>query len=73
LLAAWLAQIDLPFPSEGPTDLDALLRASFVLIGVGLLVGVAGHLTGIKAIVALGIGLVMVGTVVFVVAIAGYG
>lgn len=71
MLAAWLAQLS--FPTDGPTDLDALLRASFVLIPLGLIVGVLGHLTGIRAVVALGIGLVMAGTVVFVVAIAGYG
>jgi hypothetical protein len=74
LLAAWLAQIDLPsLGSEGPDDLDALLRASFLLIPIGLVVGIAGHLTGLRAIVAIGIGLVMVGTLIFVVAIAGYG
>ena len=73
MLAAWLAQIDLPFPSDGPNDLDALLRVSFALIPVGLIVGIAGHLTGVRAIVALGIGLVMVGTAAFLVAIAGYG
>jgi hypothetical protein len=74
LLAAWLAQIDLPsLGSEGPDDLDALLRASFLLIPLGLIVGIAGHLTGLKSIVATGIGLVMLGTVVFIVAIAGYG
>lgn len=74
MLAAWLAQIDLPsLGSEGPDDLDALLRASFLLIPGGMLVGVAGHLTGVRAIVALGILLVMLGTVMFIVAVAGYG
>jgi hypothetical protein len=74
LLAAWLAQIDLPsLGSEGPGDLDALLRASFVLIPVGLIVGIGGHLTGVRAVIALGIALVMLGTIFFVVAIAGYG
>jgi hypothetical protein len=74
LVAEWLAQIDLPsLGSEGPDDLRSLLSASFLLIPLGMLVGIVGHLSGLKTVVGTGVALVMLGTIFFVIAIAGYG
>jgi hypothetical protein len=57
----------------GPDNLHALLRASFVLLGAGLVLGVLGHLTQLKAMVATGIALVFVGAAFFVVAVGQFG
>jgi cytochrome c oxidase subunit IV len=74
LLAAWFAQIDLPsLDQSAPGGLRSLLNASFLLLPVGLLVGVVGHMIGVRAVVAIGIALVMLGSLIFVIAIASYG
>jgi hypothetical protein len=74
LLAVWFAQIDLPsLDQQGPDGLRVLLDASFLLMPLGLLVGIFGHMAGIRTIVGIGIALVMVGTLLFMVAAAGYG
>jgi hypothetical protein len=58
---------------SGPDDLHALLTASFVLLGTGLVLGALGHLTQLKAVVATGIALVFVGAAFFVVAVGQFG
>jgi len=58
---------------SGPDDLHALLTASFVLVGTGLVLGTLGHLTQLKAVVATGIALVFVGAAFFVVAVGQFG
>jgi hypothetical protein len=58
---------------SGPDDLHSLLTASFVLLGSGLVVGVLGHLTQLKPVVATGIALVFVGAAFFVVAVGQFG
>jgi hypothetical protein len=57
----------------GPDNLHALLRTSFILLGAGLVLGVLGHLTQLKAMVATGIALVFVGAAFFVVAVGQFG
>ncbi|MGH2783085.1 MAG: hypothetical protein ACRDLA_17090, partial [Thermoleophilaceae bacterium] len=61
---AWLlAQIDLPgLGEEGPDDLRSLLAVSFILIGVGFVIGVLGHVTQLRALVIAGIVLIFAGT-----------
>ena len=73
--SALLAQIpDLPgLGEEGPNDLQSLLTWCFILLAAGFAVGVVGHLTRTRALVAVGIGVVMVGSLVFVLAIGRYG
>jgi len=70
----FLLAVDLPGLGEaGPDDLHALLTASFVLLGSGLVLGALGHLTQLKALVATGIALVFVGAAFFVVAVGQFG
>ena len=75
MLAALLAQIpDLPgLGGEGPDDLESLLTWCFILLVVGFALGVVGHLTRSRTLVAIGITVVMVGSAVFVLAIGRYG
>jgi hypothetical protein len=75
LLAALVAQIpELPgLGDEGPGDLESLLTLCFVLMAGGFAVGLLGHLIRSRLLVGLGIAVVMVGTVVFAVAVGRYG
>ena len=69
-----LAAIDLPGLSDsGPSDLRALLTTSFVLVTAGMVIGVLGHLTQLKAVVATGIALVFCGAAFFVIAVGQFG
>ena len=75
MLAAWLAQgPDLPgLGDEGPGDVGSLMNLCFILLVAGFAIGVLGHLTRTRALVAIGIGVVMVGSAVFVLAVGRYG
>jgi hypothetical protein len=75
LLAAVVAQIpDLPgLGDEGPDNLESLLTLCFVLMGLGFGIGVLGHIIRSRVLVAIGIVVVMAGTVVFVLAVGRYG
>jgi len=69
-----LAQVDLPsLGNEGPDDLRTLLTISFVLLPLGFAIGVLGHLTGIRALVATGVILILVASAFFVVAVGQFG
>ena len=61
-----------PLPSS-PDDLHSLLTASFVLVGTWMVLGVIGHLTQLKAVIATGIALVFAGGAFFVVAVGQFG
>ena len=58
---------------QGPGDLDSLLTTTFVLMGVGFGIALLGHLSGIRALIAIGVLVVLVGSGVFVVASGRYG
>jgi hypothetical protein len=75
LLAALVAQIpDLPgLGDEGPDNLESLLTICFVLLGAGFAIGVLGHLIRSRALVAIGVAVVMAGSLVFVLAVGRYG
>jgi hypothetical protein len=74
LLAAWFAQIDVPsLDPQAPEGLRVLVESSLVLMPIGLIVGVLGHIIKSPVVVGIGIALVMAGTAIFFVAIAGYG
>ena len=75
MLVAWLAQgPDLPgLGDEGPGDVGSLMNLCFILLVVGFVIGVLGHLTRTRALVAIGIAVVMVGSAVFVLAVGRYG
>jgi hypothetical protein len=75
VLVAWLAQgPDLPgLGDRGPNDLEGLLTLCFVMLGGGFGIGVLGHLTGSRTVVAIGITVVMLGSAAFVLAVGRYG
>jgi hypothetical protein len=74
LLAALLAQVDLPgLGQEGPDDLRSLLTMSFILLAVGFVIGVIGHVTQLRPLVIAGIVIIFVATAFFVVAVGEYG
>jgi hypothetical protein len=74
LLVALLAQVDLPgLGREGPDDLRSLLTTSFALLVIGFVVGVIGHVTQIRPLVAAGILLIFASTAFFVIAVGEYG
>ena len=54
-------------------ELHALVTASFVLLGAGLVIGALGHLTQLKPLVATGIALVFAGAACFLVAVGRFG
>jgi hypothetical protein len=58
---------------EGPGDLDSLLTTTFVLMGVGFVIALLGHMTRTRALIAIGILVIMLASGVFVVAIGRYG
>ena len=58
---------------EGPGDLESLLTTSFVLMGVGFVIALLGHMTRTRILIAIGVLVVMVGSAVFVLAIGRYG
>lgn len=58
---------------EGPGDLDSLLTTTFVLMGVGFVITLLGHLTRTRALIAIGVLVVLVGSGVFLVAVGRYG
>jgi hypothetical protein len=69
-----LVALELPGLGEaGPDDLRSLLTASFVLLASGLVLGVLGHITQLKGLVATGIALVFAGAAFFVVAVGQFG
>ena len=69
-----LLALDLPGLGEaGPDDLHSLLNASFVLVAVGMVLGVLGHITQLKALVITGIAMVFAGAAFFVVAVGQFG
>jgi hypothetical protein len=74
LLAGLLAQVDLPgLGQEGPDDLRSLLTMSFILLAVGFVIGVIGHVTQLRPLVIAGIVVIFVATAFFVVAVGQYG
>jgi hypothetical protein len=74
LLAALLAQVDLPgLGREGPDDLRSLLTTSFILLVLGFVIGVIGHVTQLRPLVAAGIMVIFVATAFFILAVGQYG
>jgi hypothetical protein len=71
---ALLAQVDLPsLGGEGSGGVERLLAVFFVLMGVGFLLGILGHVIKSRTLVGIGIALIMVSTAVFLVAVARQG
>jgi hypothetical protein len=74
LLPVLLAQVDLPgLGQEGPDELRSLLTMSFILLTLGFVIGVIGHVTQLRAVVIAGILIIFAATAFFVVAVGEYG
>ena len=70
-LATVLGQVKLP--GSGPDELQRLLTLFYLLLGVGFFLGVIGHIVQSRTLVMVGIGMVFIGTGLFMVAIGAYG
>ena len=69
-----LAQIDLPsLGREGPDDLEQLLAGFYALFALGFLVAVAGHVVKSRVLQGAGIAMVMLGTLLFILAVGSEG
>jgi hypothetical protein len=71
---AFLTALDLPsLGREGPDDLHTLLTTSFVLMVVGFVIGVLGHLSQSRTLVTIGVTIVFAATIAFVLAVGRFG
>lgn len=71
---AVLAQFpSVPDPGEGSGGLHWLLNSFYLLLGLGFLIAVAGHITKLRGLVIIGITLIFAGTALFLVAVGGNG
>jgi hypothetical protein len=59
--------------NSGPDDLRSLLTIALVLMGSGMGLGILGHLTQLRGLVATGIALVFAGAAFFLVAVGQFG
>jgi hypothetical protein len=58
---------------SGPDDLRSLLTVALLLMGSGMALGILGHLTQLRGLVAVGVALVFAGAAFFVVAVGQFG
>lgn len=73
-LLSILGQLGIPDPGQNSSqDLQRLLDVFYVLLGVGFLVAIAGHLAGSRTMVIVGVAMIFIGTAVFMVAVGAYG
>ena len=73
-LASLLAQLPpLPSPGEGSEGFQTMMRLFALLMGFGFLIGIAGHVVKVRALVLVGVLLVFAATGLFLVAVATHG
>lgn len=73
-LAVVIAQLPpLPSPGEGSESFRRMMAIFGTLMGVGFLVGIAGHIVKVRTLVAVGVLLVFIATGLFLVAVAQHG
>jgi hypothetical protein len=73
-LLSILGQLGIPDPGQDSSEeLQRLLDVFYVLVGVGFLVAIAGHLFDSRTLVIVGIAMFFIGTAVFMVAVGAYG
>jgi hypothetical protein len=70
---ALLAQVNVPSPGEPSDALARWITIFFVLMGLGFVFGIVGHLTKSRVLVGVGVALVMLSSAVFVVAVVRQG
>jgi hypothetical protein len=73
-LATVIAQLPpLPSPGEGSDSFQTMMRLFAILMGFGFVLGIAGHVVQVKALVLVGVLLVFGATGLFLVAVATHG
>ena len=73
-LATVIAQLPpLPDPGEGSDSFQAMMRLFAILMGLGFLIGIAGHVVKFRSLVLVGVLLIFGATVLFLVAVATHG
>ena len=73
-LATVLAQLPpLPSPGEGSHSFQRMMALFGILMGAGFIIGIAGHITKFRTLVAVGVVLVFAATGLFLVAVAQHG
>ena len=68
-----LAQFNVPSPGHPSDALGRWVAIFFVLMGLGFIFGVAGHVIKSRTLVAIGVALIMVSTAIFLIAVARQG
>jgi hypothetical protein len=72
--ATVIAQLPpLPSPGEGSDSFQTMMRLFAVMMGLGFLLGISGHVVKVKALVLVGVLLVFGATGLFLVAVATHG
>ncbi|HEX8075855.1 MAG TPA: hypothetical protein VF545_12850 [Thermoleophilaceae bacterium] len=73
-LAAVLAQFpSVPDPGQGSGGLRGLLNAFYVLLAVGFLVALVGHVIKARTMIITGLVMIFAGTIAFLVAVGSSG
>jgi hypothetical protein len=73
-LASVIAQFPpLPSPGEGSEGFQRMMAIFGVLMGLGFVIGIAGHLTRSKILITAGVLLIFAATGLFLVAVAQHG
>ena len=73
-LAAVLAQFpSVPNPGEGSSNLQQLLNVFYVLLGLGFLIALAGHIVKSRTLIIVGVSMLFAGTGAFLIAVSSNG
>jgi hypothetical protein len=73
-IATVIAQLPpLPSPGEGSHSFQRMMALFGILMGAGFILGIAGHITKSRTLVAVGVLLVFAATGLFLVAVAQHG
>ena len=73
-IAALLAQLPpLPSPGQGSDSFRRMMTLFGTLMAIGALMGIAGHIIKVRAVVLVGVILVFAATGLFMIAVATHG
>jgi hypothetical protein len=73
-LATVVAQFpSVPDPGQGGGGLHSLLNAFYVLLALGFLIALAGHITKLRGLIITGLVMIFAGTLLFLVAVGSNG
>ena len=72
MMAVWLAISDFLDPGQGPEqtgDFEVSPSVFFAMFAIGFLLGVVGHITRVRTLVAAGVALIFLATVLLPIAL----